>query len=396
MSLRSLREKTIPRLLYIGDVPIEASFHGSVLLYRLLQTYPPERLRIIEAGISESVPHRRLPNVIYERSPIRGRRWLHSRFHRWASAALSLDAASRIGIAQKAFREFRPEAVLTVAHDYSWITAAAFARRHNLPLHLIIHDDWPSMTRDIPPVDRWVRSQFCAVYRQAVSRLCVSPYMNAEYELRYGVTGSVLYPLRAPIKDLPMPLSKCISNRPELVFGFGGTINTGGHVKAILDLATALESSNGILNLYGPIARTDALKSGLGRKNIRLCGLVPAEDFVQKLQAEVDVLFAPMSFAPGDRGNMRLNFPSKLTEYTATGLPILIYGPDYSSGVRWAVDNPGVAEAAIDEFSLLDSIGRLANSNHRAVLAKTSMMIGQSMFGHEAVVRLFLSSLQSA
>ena len=45
---------TLPRLLYIGDVPVEASYHGSALLYRLLQTYPPDRLRIIEAGLAAS------------------------------------------------------------------------------------------------------------------------------------------------------------------------------------------------------------------------------------------------------------------------------------------------------------------------------------------------------
>ena len=41
----------LPRLLYLGDVPVEASYHGSALLYRLLQAYPAERLTIIEAGI---------------------------------------------------------------------------------------------------------------------------------------------------------------------------------------------------------------------------------------------------------------------------------------------------------------------------------------------------------
>ena len=56
---------------------------------------------------------------------------------------------------------------------------------------------------------------------------------------------------------------------------------------------------------------------------------------------------------------MKISFPSKLTDYTATGLPLLIHAPAYSSAVRWAraehdvaeiVDEPGEAplRAAID------------------------------------------------
>ena len=55
----------LPRLLYVGDVPVECSYHGSALLYRLLQKYPVDRLRIIEAGLQASRPDRRLKAVSY-------------------------------------------------------------------------------------------------------------------------------------------------------------------------------------------------------------------------------------------------------------------------------------------------------------------------------------------
>jgi hypothetical protein len=51
-----------------------------------------------------------------------------------------------------------------------------------------------------------------------------------------------------------------------------------------------------------------------------------------------------MSFNAVDRANMEISFPSKLTDYTAVGLPLLIYGPHYCSAVQWARENPGVAE----------------------------------------------------
>ena len=66
--------QSLPRLLYIGDVPVEASYHGSALLYRLLEDYPKERLKIVEAGVQLSRPERRLAGVAYEdrRLPLLG------------------------------------------------------------------------------------------------------------------------------------------------------------------------------------------------------------------------------------------------------------------------------------------------------------------------------------
>ena len=59
---------------------------------------------------------------------------------------------------------------------------------------------------------------------------------------------------------------------------------------------------------------------------------------------------------------MEMAFPSKLTDYTATGLPLLIYGPGYSSVVRWALENQGPVEVVQEETkkALSESLTRLA------------------------------------
>ena len=72
-----------PRLLYVGDVPVEASYHGSALLHRLLSDYPHDRLTVIETA-TESDPNRRLPSVNYISHPIGKARWLNTRFHPYA------------------------------------------------------------------------------------------------------------------------------------------------------------------------------------------------------------------------------------------------------------------------------------------------------------------------
>ena len=90
-------EARLPRLLYLGDVPVESSYHGSALLYRLLETYPPDRLMVIETGSIPSEARRRLMGVAYQTLRAGGTRWFNTRFHAWWSLWLSLKSPSDSG-----------------------------------------------------------------------------------------------------------------------------------------------------------------------------------------------------------------------------------------------------------------------------------------------------------
>src|SRR5687768_10395858 len=108
------------------------------------------------------------------------------------------------------------------------------------------------------------------------------------------------------------------------------------------------------------------------------------------LREEADALFVPMSFDESDRANMEMAFPSKLADYTATGLPLLIYGPAYCSAVVWARDNQGVAEVVEDKADLSDAINRLANDpSHRVALGKRALATGREYFTHARAQQVF-------
>src|ERR1051325_11015896 len=174
----------LPGLLYVGDVPVEASYHGSALLHRLLSDYPPEKLIVIETA-TESEPGRRLPGVAYISHRIGKPRWLNTRLHPYAVAWFTqIGKRSAPSIAQS-LNGFDFEGVLTVAHGFGWLAAASIASKRKVPLHLMIHDDWPRVA-DVPPSFRKsLDARFASVYRQAKSRLCVSPAMAREYLERY-------------------------------------------------------------------------------------------------------------------------------------------------------------------------------------------------------------------
>src|SRR5262245_10600855 len=131
------------RLLYLADVPVESYMHGSSLVYRLFESYPAEKLLIVE-GLYESQADRRLPNVQYCAIKSSLSRLLKNPFSHYlwplslARVYLSSRSISRI------VRSYRPQAVITVVVRQAWEAAASYATRADLPLHLIVHDDWPN------------------------------------------------------------------------------------------------------------------------------------------------------------------------------------------------------------------------------------------------------------
>lgn len=395
----SVCSPALPRLLYLGDAPVEASYHGSMLLYRLLQNYPCENLVIIESSHRVSLAERRLPGVRYAAMRVGNARLLHTRFGTWYSSWLTLTAPGRARRIGRLLPSFRPDAVLTVAHGYPWITAAAFAKKHGLRLHLILHDDWPRVANVIDAVKARLDATFSRIYRQASSRFCVSPFMRDFYRERYRADGEVLYPSRAA--DCPVfarPAERLFNEAGGLIVAFAGTINSGGYARLLRALAECLRQRNGTLLLFGPFKRESLAGWGLNQPNVRCEGLIASHDLIQRVRRDVDVLFVPMSFGGvGEQENMRSGFPSKLTDYTATGLPLLICGPNYCSAVRWAQEHQPVAEVVTSERSdaLAQALDRLASVEHRIMLAARALEVGEKLFSHVNAERIFFAALQS-
>jgi len=383
----------LPRLLYVGDVPVESSYHGSALLYRLLADYPHEKLTIIETAAS-SQPSRRLQHVKYISRPIGKQRWLNTRFHRHMVSWFTRTAARAAPPISQSLNGFGVDGVLTVAHGFGWLAAARIACERNVPLHLMVHDDWPRVANINAGFRQRLDEQFARVYRQAHSRLCVSPAMTRAYHARYGKTANVIYPSRAPTcPDFSEPPARLARNDRPFTVAFAGTINSNGYIHALLAVQEALKPVGGRLVIFGPLTPIEAKRVGLN-STTAVCGLLSSSELMTRLREEADALFVPMSFDPCDCVNMQMAFPSKLADCTAVGLPLLIYGPGYCSAVVWARENPGVAEVVEREDGLLPAIDRLAqNPNLRVALATRALDVGREYFSYDRVQQVFNQSI---
>jgi glycosyltransferase involved in cell wall biosynthesis len=117
---------------------------------------------------------------------------------------------------------------------------------------------------------------------------------------------------------------------------------------------------------------------------------------LKTLRNEADALFVPMSFDAADRANMEMAFPSKLADYTATALPLIIYGPNYCSAVAWARENEGVAVIVESDSDLHNAVILLANNpDKRIALGKRALSVGREYFTHDRVQEQFFKALSA-
>ena len=382
----------LPRLAIISDVVPTREAGGELLLARLLSTWPSSQLLVVEGNLLSRDPERALSDVVYHRVTYSYKRAHQTRY----GPHLNLLLMQTIRLIQQRIQhhilKFKPDAILTVSHGHLWLVAARVAIRLNVPLHLICHDEWARTT----PLPGWAKASadrlFGKVYRQAHSRLCVSPGMAEEYERRYGAKGTILYPNRGNDSPEARLRAKPLDRSTGLVVGYAGSIWMAGISEQLLTLAAAIERIGGRLVVFtnqwsGPLAE---------RSNISHGGFVPAHELADRLGEVADVLFVPMSFDPADAQTVATAFPSKLTDYTAIGLPLLIWGPSFCSAVRWAKEFPGVAEVVtepgIDDLSA--ALQRLADDPQRRVaLAQRGVEVGEQCFSLEQARDVFYSAV---
>lgn len=387
----------LPNLIYIGDVPIEATHHGSALLYRLFSTFPAEKLFVVEANAWTSSTQRRLQRVRYASINIGSARVLNSRLSKFYLSYVARGAAGRARRIGPLLQGFMPQGVVTVAHGTSWITAAKWAEASRLPLHLIVHDDWLSCIGLSSRLESWLQAKFASIYRQSETRWCVSSYMRSYYEEQLGVRGEILLPTRAHdtiVFTEPKARSTCTD--PGFTVAYGGAITVPGYAEAIRMLADSLQRVRGRVLLFSPLSGDSLPTLGLNLPNVELRGMRPSSEFIVQAREEADALFVPMSFEESQRKNMQVSFPSKFTDYTCIGLPIIVHGPEYCSAVRFAREYEGFAlvSTSKDQAALNSIIETLAGSVElRFTLGKRAIRVGEVSFSIASAARLFYDTL---
>jgi len=315
-------------------------------------------------------------------------RWLQ-RGRRGALFGYADELAARRLMARLAPKAaaFRPDVVLSVMiPDYFMSAAAAYARGAGLPFVLLCHDDYSDF------VPRAGRELLARVYRQAQHRFCVSKPMEEAFFARYGVRGTVL----PPIPSGPAAPVRRTEDGDPVVIGFAGSIGFG-YVEAMVHLADVLAANGGRLVIASRSPRR-AFAGVFSHPAVEDVGAVtPGEVKRAFLKAGVNVLSVIQSFDAAEISAFRLNFPSKLTEYSTFGLPLLVVAPENSSASIWVRQNAGSALAVhgLIPGEFVKAVQRLKSAQERLRLAE-QFHAAAAAFDPELLQRRFEDALVDA
>jgi glycosyltransferase involved in cell wall biosynthesis len=286
-------------------------------------------------------------------------------------------------------KKHKIDTIFTVPYRGEFFVAAYFAHLlSRTKFYVYVMDDWEAHVRQGHAPHRlltWLVGQ-ARILRAADKVWAVSRPMAQLYEEHYGIRVSWL-PHTIHLDRYRRPAS-----RPGRIV-FTGSIY-GAQLDPLQRLARVVSSASWSdstveLVLYCDIADSILQMFGLtGPKIIHDC--VPS-DRIPEVLATADVLFLPFSFQPQQGRIVSTSLPTKVPEYLASGIPILVHAPAYSSIARYARDGGwGLVIDTPDECQLSDALGRMMHDrNLRGQLSEAALRCAATNHDSVQVAREF-------
>jgi glycosyltransferase involved in cell wall biosynthesis len=253
-------------------------------------------------------------------------------------------------------RKRHADVMMTIAHGNFFIATALAGWVTRTPYVVVMHDDTVTRTVRRPPIPHCF---FQPLVRQALGRAAhvyaISSGMQKLLKSAYGVDSELQLPAtEINRRDATVgALNPLNSNSSAILFAGTITRSVEGSIRLLAETLVAGKLKlNCILppqlHLYTKLSDQKIRDWGWVDPSIRVHDWVPQEQLRRVLQS-ADILFLPFSFSEEVRHAVETAFPSKTADYLASGKPILVFGPSYSTLVRYASEQ-GFAEV-VTEFS---------------------------------------------
>lgn len=383
---------SLPRVLVLTREIPQSVNAGSQQLFRVFKDYPADRLLVVGPEVPAGAE--RLP-CRYETFVPKIDRWVNTRLHQWVNLANALDlvpdkSGRRL---EQLVGDFQPDVVFTVMDLFSFYkTASRYARKHGIPLVTLTMDD----PMHFQKVARWAKplqkKAVKRIYRDAKLSLGVSREMATWIGEEFGKPTQTFY-FGPPDGLAPrrQDANSTLRDPEHLTIGFAGSLHFYG--RELQRWMPAFEQTGAKLHFYGQ--RTSDLQASSALVDR---GLWPIDELWGVVQRECDALILPY---PSDwlANVFRTHFPTKLSEYLWQGMPVLITGPAYATGVRWGLDHPQACATMIapshdDMVNVLQ--GLRDDSERRVHLGRMAAAVAAKEFDPTSIRQAFRTRLTVA
>lgn len=351
------------RIIVISSVRPEPTSAGPIVLHRHLVSQPWIDLEIYGAEPGRRTFRSLIRRGIGQLKKIALGRWSEVLWSLWKGRWLDEHLPREVDPSQTTV-------VLTVAHGDACHTAQRFARRHHLPVVVWFQDWWPDLA-DVPGCFRpLLERHFRELYQGADLALCICEGMKEELGPH---RNAVVLP---PVSDegqigAGKEEKNIISSEFKVIYS--GTLGEYGPMMESL-IRESLNHPELLIQARGANPEWDREFIEAMTQEGRLLPFAPRDEFNDWLRT-ADAFIVPMVFDPKMRRRMRTSFPSKLIEFAQLGKPLIVWGPDDCSAIRWAhVNGYHLTVTSEDPEKVIQEIKMLAESCDAQKIAVTKTL----------------------
>jgi len=291
-------------------------------------------------------------------------------------------------------RHFKPDVVYILLHSESTLLFGEWiAKSLRIPFVVHIADD---------PVIQ--NSKTPQIMRSAATRYAISEPMAREYRSRYDASFNIL---RNPAsidyyQDAvnPYPM-RCTRDR-RLTIRYLGRLHSWLHYESLRLLGQAVYECGQaglqyIVELYGSADEYDLRKAGILNSQVVYRGTVSRDTGI-KILHDADILVLPLTYQPETIGSYKYSFPTKLAEYLATGVPILVLADAAAASVSFCQENSVAHCITSPDVNLIKQfLSSFWSEPYRIIEeAKRNPSVCRSNFGYESTTLMFQNSLCAA
>lgn len=289
--------------------------------------------------------------------------------------------------------EANPDVLYTLAAArHNILLAKEINRKLGIPIFVHILDDYPA-TFGLETIfprywNKKINSDLISILKIAKKRIAISEMMANEYQNRFGGIWEFFH---NPIKvEKWIPYQKDLINqkRNKIKIGYFGRIGTA-NAESILSFSEAVCSKelDGIVDFH--IYSLQKIDTS-GSKNIIQHEFITASE-LPSIISKFDFLFLPISFSKISNQYSRLSFPTKLSEYLISGVPIIYFGPKLNAISNFLIENE-CGFIINDDSKLIDQIiGIIRNINKQALISNKGKLIAIDRFNSKIIAKRFKS-----
>jgi glycosyltransferase involved in cell wall biosynthesis len=379
-------KESVPRLLVIGGSPPGSGCVAEIILRDICLIYPLSRIfcfaTVDPSYRFESIPELASIQVCIQRTK-------HEHGYRVVAGpigSLTAFVASSFSFRSHVKKLVKEAVLFGRKHkvDKVWMildTATTIAMGADVASKLgvpLLSNVWDPPESYLPQrrIDRFSRSrlikQFGKTLHLSEKVAVVSESMQQDYEQYYAANTIIMRHGILPVGQTDK--IKLSSVDRDFLIGFAGGLYAYSAWNCLLEALTLndwkLNGRNVIVRVMGGRFFFESRE----KANIQYLGWRSISEAV-KLLADCDVNYLPYPFESSSYYMVKYGFPTKLSTYAATGRPVFVHAPEYSSIYNFFMKHPiGICCKSLEPSDVIVGLEKLESNEEYYVKMANKMV----------------------